>query len=270
MTATIQARSTLAELNQNFRREDSTPDFETVTEYRVGKWGTRWSRDGYASRGVGGDKLHLSVVTVITAIKPDYDWQSYCASSVHVSPWATPEQTQQRRAQQVASHGSYGHSCRQPQVGDVLNVRPVCRHENVRGTAAWTPEEADTDRIDCINCRVQFFKEQVDGIEERRVERAAVEARKAAKPKPARCFWCGDIRPQTRATRAGEQLPCSYCKEHFETIFWVETTGYSNSYFAEMAETREPEHDARMRAMGIRDETEACEALERRAGKFFR
>jgi hypothetical protein len=267
---TTTSRPTLAELNEDFRSTSETSDFDTLTEYRVGKWGVRWSRDGYGSRGTGGDKLHVSVVTVITRVKPDYDWRTYCAESASIAPWLTREQREQRLAQQVESHGKYNHYCRQPKVGDVINVKPVCRFENVRGTGAWTPEEADTDRVDCLNCRRSFFHEEVDGVEERRKERAAVESRKAAKPLPARCFWCGDIRPKTKATQAGEKLPCSRCKENFETIYWVETTGYSNSYFAEMADGREAAHDARMRAMALDDETKAYESLERREGKYLR
>jgi hypothetical protein len=273
VTTTTQARKTLAELNEGFRSTGETSDFETATEYRVGKWGVAWSRDGYNGRGSGGDKLHLSVVTYITRVKEGYDWQSYCAASAYVSRGWTTEQVAKARAKQVAEHGvvpAWSHRCHQPKVGDVHRVNPVCRFENVRGTAAWTPELADTDVVNCFNCRRQFFHETVDGVEERRVERAGVEERKAAKPQPARCFWCGDVRPHTAKTKAGEQLPCSRCKEDFETIWWVETTGYSNSYFAEMADQREPAHDRNMRELGIKDENDACERLERFEGRYFR
>ena len=263
VTTSTEGRKTLAQYNEGFRSYGETTDFSTMTEYRVGKWGVAWSRDGYASRGGGGDKTHMSVVTVITEVKPDYDWQSYCASSVRVGSWVTREQAEKRRAAQVASHGSYGHYCQQPKVGDVVGVRPVCRFENVRGTGAWTAEQADTDVVSCLNCRRDFFKEAVDGVEERRKEREAVESRKAARPKPARCFWCGDVRPHTKATKAGEQLPCSGCKEAFETIWWVETTGYSNSYFAEFPKPHLAE-------MAITDENQAYDRLERVEGKYFR
>jgi hypothetical protein len=256
-------RPTLASLNEGFRSYGETEDFETVREYRVGKWGTRWSRDGYSSRGAGGDKLHVSVVSAITAVKAGYDWARYCAESVHAPSFYGAEKVRAMRARQVAEHGQPWHHCRQPQVGDVMAVNPVCRFENVRGTGAWTPEEVDTDRVDCLNCRRQFFHEEVDGVAERRAERAAVDARKAARPKPARCFWCGDIRPHTKATRAGEQLPCSYCKDNFETIWWVETTGYSNKYFSEFPKPHLAE-------MAITDENQACDRLERVEGKYFR
>ena len=270
MTTTTPARKTLTELNEGFRREGATSDFETMTEYRVGKWGVAYSRDGYNGRGQGGDKTHVSVVTVITAIHNDYDWQAYCASSIHVPTRATPEQFADRRAKQIAEHGKPWHRCQQPKVGDVMTVHPVCRFENVRGTAAWTPEVADTDAVTCFNCRRSFFHEEVDGVEERRVVRAGVEERKAAKPQPARCFWCGDIRPRTKATAAGEQLPCSRCKEDFETIWWVETTGYTCQYHADMEDAREQEHSARMKANAITDEERAYEALEQREGKYFK
>ena len=272
MTTSTEGRKTLAQYNEGFRSYGETTDFSTMTEYRVGKWGVAYSRDGYASRGSGGDKTHMSVVTVITAIHPDYDWQSYCAATVRVGSWVTREQAEKRRAAQVASHGNYGHYCQQPKVGDVVTVRPVCRFENVRGTGAWTPDEADTAAVTCFNCRTGFFGEEVDGVAERRAEREAVESRKAAKPKPARCFWCGDIRPRTKATAAGEQLPCSTCKDDFTTIWWVETTGYSNDFTVSLSHNSSygPEDRARWAAMAIKDETDAYDRLERREGKYFR
>jgi len=271
MTTTTQARKTLADYNEGFRSYGETSDFETVREYRVGKWGVRWARDGYGSRGVGGDKRHVCVVTVVTAIKPDYNWQAYCAASTYGGSWLTREQMQKRREAQVASHGQYNHHCQQPKVGDVIQVNPVCRHNNVVGKGAWTPEELDTDAVDCLNCRREFFNEQVDGVEERRKEREAVEERKSAKPKPARCFWCGDIRPHTKATRAGEQLPCSTCKDDFTTIYNVETTGFEHdvSYLHDELE-RDAMWKARLLHQGRAAETQACERLERREGMYFR
>lgn len=253
-------RKNLAELNESFRTAGSRPDFEVVTEYRVGKWGLAYSRDGFNGRGQGGDKLHLSVATVITEIHPDYCWQTYCAASVRGGAWDTAEQIAARRAHQIAEHGCYGHYCEQPKVGDVIAVRPVCRFENVRGTGAWSAELADTDAINCLNCRSGFFGEQVDGVAERRAVREQVESRKAARPLPARCMVCGETRPQTAATRKGEILPCSWCKEDLETIYWVETTGYSCKYFAECG-------DARLLEMSLAKETEAYDNLVRREAR---
>ncbi len=256
------ARRSLAELNLGFVTEGATSDFDTRTEYRVGKWGLAWSRDGFASGGLGGDHLHLSVVTVITAIHPDYDWRPYCAASAYLG-YGNAEQKAARRDRQVAGHGSYNHRCNQPKVGDAISVRPVCRDNNVRGTFVFDGATADTDVVDCINCRRGFFGEQVDVVAVKADRAAASEAKKASRPLPTRCFHCGDIRPKTKATAAGEQLPCSNCKDNFETIWWVETTGYSCSYFAEFPKPH-------LLELGLADETAACERLERVEGKWFR
>jgi hypothetical protein len=256
------ARRSLADLNVGFVRTGATADFDTLTEYRVGKWGLAWSRDGYGARGLGGDHLHLSVVTVITAIHPDYDWRPYCAASAYLG-YGTEQQKAARRDRQVAGHGSYNHHCNQPKVGDAIAIRPVCRDQNVRGTFVFDGATADTNLVDCINCRRNFFGEQVDVVAVKADRTAAVEARKAAKPLPTRCFHCGDLRPKTKATADGEQLPCSNCRENFETIWWVETTGFSCQYFAESGA-------AHLREAGLADETAACERLERVEEKWFR
>lgn len=251
------ARRSLAELNEGFASSSSTADFDLLTDYRVGKWGLAISRDGYQARGQGGEHRHLSIVTTIAAIHPDYNWRPYCAETVSRGRYETAEQHQANVARQLASHGAaFGHYCRQPKVGDIVAVRPVCRFENVRGTGAFTAEQADTAIVDCINCRRGFFGEQVDVVAVQADRRAAVEARKAAKPQPARCFVCGEVRPQTKATLAGEQLPCSYCKESLEKIWWVETTGYSCQYFAEFPKPHLLEE-------GIQAENRACDQLER-------
>lgn len=260
------ARATLAELNaaRSLPRASITVDFDLTTALQVGRWGLAYSRDGYNGRGQGGDKLHVSAVTTITAIHPDYDWRPYCASSAYVG-YGTPAQQQQRREKQVAGHGTYNHHCNQPKVGDVVRVEPLCRFENVRGTAAFTADQADTNLVTCANCAAAVFGEDKATIaaEQREAAKAAVAARKAAKPLPARCFHCGDIRPQTKATKAGEQLPCSNCKDNLETIWWVETTGYSNSYFAEFPAPH-------LLDLALRDETEAYNRLERVEGKYRR
>lgn len=266
------ARRSLAELNLTFASTAYEGDFDTLTEYRVGKWGLAWSRDGYNGRGQGGDHLHLSVVTSITFIHPGYDWRPFCAASAYLG-YGNAEQQQARRDRQVAGHGSFNHHCNQPKVGDVIRIRPVCRDENVRGTFAWDANIADTNLVDCINCRRGFFGEQVDVVTVKADRKAEVEARKAAKPLPTRCFHCGDIRPATKATKAGEQLPCSSCKEYFETIYAVETTGYQYLYTAkDLADelAADPTWDANLKAAAIAAETYAADRLERLEGKYFR
>lgn len=267
------ARASLAELNatRGLPRTSETRDFSLSTALQVGRWGVAVSRDGYRGQGQGGDKLHVSAVTTIVAIKPDYNWQAYCLEGTYAPRFWSADKRASARAKQLADHAAvaagtlpaWSHRCPQPKVGDVVRVDPLCRYTNVRGTAAFTAELADTDVVSCANCASVVFGEDKATVaaEQRAAEAAAKAERKAAKPLPARCFWCGDRRPQTKATLAGEQLPCSYCKEQFETIFWVETTGYSNAYFAEFPKPH-------LLELGLADETAAYDTLERREGKF--
>ena len=169
-------RRTLADLNASFRSSSETSDFVLTTEYRVGRYGLRVSRDGYGSRGVGGKLRHLVGVTVITEIKADYNWQPYCAEMVS-GYRGTPEQRQERRERQVANHGTYSHHCRQPKVGDIVYARQQCVDQNAVGKGAYEPSDADTDAIGCSNCLVRIFGETVE-------PRAKVEA--ALESRPAR------------------------------------------------------------------------------------
>jgi hypothetical protein len=260
------ARRPLADLNASFRTTGSSEDFETVTEYRVGRWGLAYGRDGFGVSSQGGEKLHLSVVTAITAIHDGYNWQPYCVAS-NARRFQTAEQVARDAAQAIANHGKPWHHCSQPKVGDVLYVSPVCRDNNVRGKAAFTPEIADTDVISCTNCLRHFFGETIDVVRIKAEEKAAIAARKAAKPLPARCFHCGQIRPQTKATLAGEKLPCSSCEDDLETIFWVETTGCYCDYHAEVL-AESPERTDLV-TLGIEKENQAYESLVRHEGKYL-
>src|SRR4029453_3183391 len=226
----LTSRPTLATLNDTFRASRETSDFVLTVEYRVGRYGLQISRDGRRSRGQGGKLLHLMVATVIAAIKPDYDWRPYCAESAYVGRTAPRAQAQMARDRQIADHGTHGHRCRQPKVGDVLVARQVCVDRNAVGLGAYDPSQADPAAIDCNNCARRQFGENPEL--RARVEAAAKlerAAAKAADPTPT-CFWCGDRRPRTTATAKGEVLPCSTCKEDMETIWWVETTGVSCKY----------------------------------------
>ena len=262
-------RRTLADLNASFRSSSETSDFVLTTEYRVGRYGLRVSRDGYGSRGVGGKLRHLMVATVITEIKPDYNWQPYCAEMVS-GYRGTPEQRQERRERQIASHGTYSHYCRQPKVGEVVYARQQCVDQNAVGKGAYEPSDADTNVIDCNNCAVRVFGEVPQP--RAKVEAAAREARAAVKAKnpPPVCFHCGDRRPKTRATDAGEKLLCSSCKDSYETIWFVETTGYTCQYHADMADARDSAHTATMLARALADQTREYDELLRREGRYAR
>jgi hypothetical protein len=179
-----------------------------------------------------------------------------------------------RIERQLAGHGfPVGHYCRQPQVGDIVWAHPQCVDQNAVGKGAFEPSVADTNVIDCSNCLVRIFGETVEPrakIEAReKAERAAV---KAKNPPPV-CFHCGDARPRTKATEAGEKLPCGFCKEQFETIFSVETTGYEHLDTARYLGDKlaaDATWDANLKAAAIAAETRAIETLDRREGRYAR
>lgn len=272
MSSPSTTRRPLADFNVS-RDTTETSDFVLTSEYRVGRYGLRVSRDGYGSRGNGGQLLHLVRVAFISEIKPGYDWRQACADTVRQVRGETAESYQARVAKQIATHGQSPypgyHYCRQPKVGDIVWAHPQCVDTNAVGKGAYEPSIADTNLIDCSNCLVRIFGETVEPrakIEARaKAERAAA---KAKNPPPV-CFHCGDARPRTKATEAGEQLPCGYCKEQFEIIFWVETTGAYCKYHAEVFAAN-PSEKQHLLAVGLEEENKAYDTLIRREGKYCR
>jgi hypothetical protein len=260
-------RRPLADFNVS-REVTSTSDFVLTSEYRVGRYGLRVSRDGYGSRGNGGNLLHLVRVAFISEIKADYDWRQACGDNI------TARDPERRAALVAKAHADHEaklpwHYCRQPKVGDIVWAHPQCVDTNAVGKGAYEPSIADTNVIDCSNCLVRIFGETVEP--RAKVEARAKAERAAAKAKnpPPVCFHCGDARPRTKATEAGEQLPCGRCKEDFETIFWVETTGAYCQYHAETFKS-DPDNKQHILKLGIEHENQAYDSLVRREGKYRR
>ena len=262
---TSSTRRPLADFNTS-RDTTETSDFVLTSEYRVGRYGLQISRDGYGSRGNGGQLLHLVRVAFISEIKAGYDWRLACTQSITARD---PERRAALVAKQIADHGKPWHHCRQPRVGDIVWAHPQCVDANAVGKGAYTPDQADTDAISCSNCLVRIFGETVEP--RAKVEARAKAERAAAKAKnpPPTCFHCGDVRPRTKATEAGEILPCGRCKEDFETIFWVETTGAYCQYHAECL-AADPSREQGLLALGLEEENKAYDDLVRREGRYAR
>jgi hypothetical protein len=252
-------RQTLADLNLTFRSSHENSDFVLVTEYRVGRYGLRISRDGYSSRGLGGKLKHLVVATVIREIKPDYNWRAYCADQVSRGRNESSEKYEARKTRQVESHGQHGHFCRQPQVGDVVGCRQVCVGQNAIGRGAFDGEIADTTLINCSNCLVRFFHEEVEPRAKVEAREKAERAAAKAKNPPPTCPHCGDVRPRTKATERGERPLCSWCKDATDRV----------ATYTKSAETGLSQFGFEMnrdRAIQLRDEAQA--ELDRREGKY--
>jgi hypothetical protein len=226
------ARRTLADLNETFRSTTETSDFEITIEYRVGRYALRISRDGYGSRGNGGKLLHLVIAHVITAIKPDYNWQAYCGEVVTRGRSETAERYVEQNARGVGAFESDG------------------------------DHALDTVAINCNNCSARIFGETPEPrakVEAR--EREARAAVKAANPPPT-CPHCGDRRPRTKQT-ALEAVLCSNCLELVKTIAEHETGEFWQ--YCKPEERAEPWRVQR----SIEMLDEAMTRFERREGKYL-
>jgi hypothetical protein len=263
------ARRPLESFNAE-RPISETADFVIATEYRVGRYGLQISRDGYGSRGTGGKLIHLVRVAVISEIKDGYNWQTYCLQSARTSRWNTRDQAAAARDKQIASHGQPWHSCRQPKVGDLLWIAPQCVDQNARGTGAFEADEAGTSAIDCNNCLTRIFGETVEPRAKVEAREKAERAAAKAKNMPPVCFHCGDKRPRTKATEAGEKLLCGTCKDLYETIWFVETTGYTCQYHADYADAGETAHNTNMKAAALVESARDYDYLSKREGKYAR
>ena len=260
--APTSVRPSLADLNLMFRSSREDSNFVIDVEYRVGKYGLRIARTGYASRGFGGKLRHLVVAHVIREVKPGYNWQAFCGEQVRRREAESIERYEARKAKQIESHGKHGHYCQQPKAGEVIACRQVCVDQNAVGRGAFDGSDVDTSAIDCSNCAVRFFHETV-------VPRAKTDAiakvlraeAKRANPPPT-CPHCGDIRPRTKATERGERPLCSTCND-----LKNDQTRYAYAAI-HGKDARDGYEIDKGRAAQLRDEAKA--KLDRREGRYSR
>jgi hypothetical protein len=147
-------RMLLAELNRDSSLERVEIDgFATRRQFRVGHWGLRKvNRPGpRAGIGSGGERYHLMVGYLITALPMGFDAAAYCAAHAPVSKGtaATPSDANER----ARGHGGSQHTqCMAPRIGDLLRAFPLCQKDNVRPADIYTPEQNDTISVDCRDC----------------------------------------------------------------------------------------------------------------------